>query len=452
MLIKKIVVLFIFVVIIAPIITVNASEVKIITKNNVLNINTNNYPNIINMINLVNKTNITKDLEGLVEIGPRYTGSKNCDKAAEYIYNELKKTELYTYIDEWKYIRYKGKNVVSIKNGTDPSSDKVFLIFSHYDTITFPYNSTTYSQGANCGGSGIAVMLEVAEVLSRYSFNHTLKFIAFSGEHVGTYGSQDYARKAYFKNENIYAAINLDALGEANSKKEGNFIKASFQERSRFLFNLTKEISKKYKQNINLDAIFDLDMPCDHYSFYKYGFDGIMFKQYAPMHNVDTPKDTIDKINFTYLTKVTKLAVALGSELASRPIDLQIRIVTPYEDYIYLFNKPLLKLPNFNLDRTNYDGATILFGMSFVTVKITSNEEIEKISFCIDDILYTLYNTIKTKWKIKGFISPLIGRHKIGTYVFTKSGKIAYDEMDVYLFILNCSYPLINPFWQKWLA
>ena len=407
--------------------------------------------NIIEAINKVNKSNVTKYLKELVNIGPRYTGSKNCKKAAKYIYEKLKDIGLYTYIQKWNYIRNRGENVIAVINGTDLSSDKVIIIFSHYDTITFPsLFPENHSQGANCGGSGIAILLAAAEVFSQYSFNHTIKFIAFSGEHVGCYGSLDYARKAYFKNENIYCAIMLDALGEANSLIDGKLVKISFQDRSTFLYNFTKDLCKRYKEHIDLDVRFNLDLPCNHYSFYKYGFDAIKFEQYASMENVDSPDDTIDKINFSYLTKMTKFITALGFELGLKPIDLQVRIITPLEDYIYFMGFPILKLPNFNFERTNYDGATIIFGSCKVKVNITSSDEIEKIVYSIDGLLHSANRENKTTWKIHGFLSPIIGKHKIRVYVFTKTGKIAFDEMDAYFLIFRFIYPIINPFWQKW--
>jgi hypothetical protein len=409
-------------------------------------------PNIVDMINQINKSLVSGYLTDLVDIGPRFTGSNNCKKAANYIFDEFEDMGLDTYIDNWKYLRYKSQNIIATLNGTDPSSDAVFIVFSHYDTITFPsFLPKNHSLGANCGGSGIAVLLAVAKIMSKYSFNHTVRFIAFSGEHEGCFGSNNYARNAYFENENIIGVFNLDALGEANSERDGNIVNVAFQQRSEWFFDSIQTIKGKYECYLNLTLWPDVDLPCDHASFYHYGFDGLMFQQFASMEHVDSPEDTIDKINFTYLTKISKLVVALTSELASKPIDLQIRIISPYEDYVYLLNKPLLKLPDFNLDRLKYDGATICIGSCLVKVNVTSIEELEKIAFSIDGIKCpTPSSNVETEWRIQGFLSPLIGWHTLGVFAYTKSGKIAYDEMDIFIITSRFFYKVITPFWQKW--
>ena len=51
-------------------------------------------------------------------------------------------------------------------------------------------------------------------------------------------------------------------------------------------------------------------------------------------------EDTIEKINYNYLVKVIKLILATAIKIANKPIDVQVRIVTPYEGYIYLFDIP----------------------------------------------------------------------------------------------------------------
>jgi len=59
------------------------------------------------------------------------------------------------------------------------------------------YDCTSGSLGADDDGSGVAAVLASASIMSHYAFNHTIRFIAFSGEEVGTYGSFTYAKEAY---------------------------------------------------------------------------------------------------------------------------------------------------------------------------------------------------------------------------------------------------------------
>ena len=44
------------------------------------------------------------------------------------------------------------------------------------------------------------------------------------------------------------------------------------------------------------------------------------------------------------------------------------------------------------------------------------------------------------EWKIQRpvwSILPLIGKHKISVYVWTTDGKVAYDEMDIFIISLS---------------
>jgi hypothetical protein len=182
--------------------------------------------------------------------------------------------------------------------------------------------------------------------------------------------------------------------------------------------------------------------PCDHQAFLEFGYDAVQYVQLNrgdyPLHS---PEDSMDKINFPYLTNVTKLILAITGELANRPIDIQIRIITPYEGYLYLMDFPLIQLPGFNrMSRLGLRGMTYITGKTIVRVNITTNSEIESVFFCIDGFS-NFYGECKEppyEWEIQRSIwrsLPLIGKHTIGVYVWTKDKKVAYDEMDIFSII-----------------
>jgi len=390
-------------------------------------IKTNDQINISNMIDQVNESILLYYLEGLVEIGPRYTGSDNCKEAAEYINNEFKKMGLYSFIQPWSYFRRKCQNVVATINGTDQSSDAVFILCAHYDT-------TSNSPGANDDGSGIAAMMTIAKIFSESSFNHTIKFIAFSGEEVGLFGSHYYASKAYEKDENIIAVLNLDTIGYAYTENDGDIFRLWLPERSEWLLDFVKNICEKYKDYFNFKIQPVPTFGCDHGSFIDYGFDGVLFGQYANLDGMHTPDDTIVKINFTYLEKITKCVLVTLYELSIKEIDLQIRILNPREGYFHFFNKKMVSLPQYNLWRIKYNGLTFILGRTTAKVEVNTDEEVESIVFVIDGVSIpsTVYSN-KTEWSINGFTRPLVGRHTLGVYAYTTSGKMAYDEMDLFI-------------------
>ena len=155
---------------------------------------------IIEMINQVDESLVFYYLDNLLRFAPRYTGTIECTLAGQYIYEEFEEMGLDVEFHEWKCGGYHSRDIVATLNGNDPTSDAVFIINAHYDTIPT-------SPGANDDGSGVAAVLAAAKVMSQYSFNHTIRFIAHSGEEVGTYGSFTYAREAYYKGDNIVAVL-----------------------------------------------------------------------------------------------------------------------------------------------------------------------------------------------------------------------------------------------------
>jgi hypothetical protein len=441
--IKKIIIFGVVILFLIPFNT-SATTQNVINNQEQTNFNDINTLNIVDLLNQINEDLLKKYLTELVNIGPRPTGSENCDIAAQYIYNKFEKMSNSLDVEylEWKersrafkpiphYRRLEGRNVIATLNGTDKKSNAIFIICAHYDT-------TENSPGANDDGSGVASMLAIASIFSQYSFNHTIRFIAFSGEEVGTCGSHAYAKKAYAAGENIRGVLNLETFGYTSAGGKELFILKTA--RTEWISQFSQEITDKYYQYINLNLISIGNRPCDHQAFLDYGYDAVQYVQLNrddyPIH---TPEDSLDKINYSYLVNVTRLIFAITAELANNPIDLQIRIIKPYENYFYLINIPIIKLPGVNFFDTEFRGMTYIYGKTIVKVNITSKSEIKSVFFCIDDISEYSGECKEPsyEWEIertKGWRKyPLKGKHTIGVYVWTIDGKVAYDEMDIFV-------------------
>jgi hypothetical protein len=385
-------------------------------------------PDLIHMIEEVNYQLLFGYLEKIVSFGIRHVGSRNCRNAAEYVNEEFKDLGLDSYIDEWKYPKYKCQNVVATHNGSDQNSDAIIVLTAHLDTIG-------ESVGANDDGSGVAALLTIANITSNYQFSHTIKFVIVSGHEVGTYGSFDYAKKACNRNENIIANINVDMMANTTC---GHLVEAFTPMRSHWLYYFSNEINQKYDDLIDLRVQLTAHYPVDSQSFVDYGYDGISFVQPNVFdYPIHTPEDTMDKIVYPYFENVTKLITAITAELANKPIDVQVRFETPKEGYLYLFNIPLFKLPGFNLFKTRVRGMTYLIGRSIAKVNITTSEEVISVIYSIDDNTNYVFIFTEPPYDFKiqkplGSIFRLKGKHKLGVHVNTLSGKTAYDEMDFY--------------------
>ena len=438
----------ILILVIPTVSAVNFSKTDDISPKKLLS-NLDSSADIVNLITQVNESLVKNYLKNLTEIGPRYTGSENCKKAAQYIYNEFEKMGLDVYFDNWRYIRFKSQNVVATLNGTDPSSDAVFIICAHYDTITYPLYlpKKNYSVGADDDGSGVAGILAIASILCKYHFNHTIRFIAVSGEEVGNYGAYTYAKRAYERDENIVAVFDIDMIGYANTTKGGKTLKVFETPRTEWISSFSNNVSQKYKEYIDLIIKTCPNFPTDSQAFLDFGYDAVMYYESDDYPFTHTANDKIDNINFTYFVKTTKFLLAVTAELANKPIDVQVHIVTPCEGCFYLFDHKIFRLPGFNLWRTDLRGMTYIIGRNNkIRVNISTNDEIEDVYFYIDDDGIMLRDKKSPyECEIENFCKPTIGKHTISVKVTTASGKVAYDEMDIYIVNFSCFFFGIFP-------
>ena len=106
-------------------------------------------------------------------------------------------------------------NVYAVLRGSNPEdAERIVLVTGHYDSRNSdPLNTTDAAPGANDDGSGIAVSLECARVLSKLKFPTTMIFVTVTGEEEGLYGSKHLAQMAHDKGWKIEAVLNNDIVG-----------------------------------------------------------------------------------------------------------------------------------------------------------------------------------------------------------------------------------------------
>ncbi len=389
-------------------------------------------PSIIQMINQVNESLLFSYLNNLTAFGPRYTGSENCTKASQYIYDEFKAIGLSVEFHDWKFDTYTSRNVVATLPGTNHSSNATFLISGHYDTV-LP------SPGADDDGSGAAAVLAIANIMSKYTFNYTIRFIAFSGEEVGSYGSFSYARDAYRSGDNIIASFDVDMIGYANTTEGGSFVRFSYPERSQWVSETSITISNTYHAftNFSIEALPNY-IGSDHQAFIDYGYDAVWIAHPDGYPWGHSQNDTIEHINWTYYVKATKLLIAVLGEFASTPITLQVIITAPMEGYFYLSDKPLFHLDLGKAWYKGLRGTTVLFGKTTARVNVVSDNQIKYVIFCIDgNFQFTWPSSPPYECPLEGIHYPFIGKHTLKVYAYTTTGEIATDEMDIHIYQLS---------------
>lgn len=140
-------------------------------------------------------------------IGQRVAGTEGESDARAYIHKQFKRLGFKTTIQDFTFssdgAEYDSANVIAVKPG---KSSKTVIVGGHYDSVGV-------GRGADDSASGVAVILETAEVLKKMNTPYTIKFVAFGAEEAGLEGSAYYVSQMSAKDiKNTVAMINLDSL------------------------------------------------------------------------------------------------------------------------------------------------------------------------------------------------------------------------------------------------
>jgi len=277
-----------------------------IFQNNVILESTNDF--IIDVIEQMNESMYLGYLANITAFGPRVTGTSACQEAGDYIYDEFESMDLEVRFHNWSYSGYSDRNIEATLFGTNETSDSIYIICGHYDTVV-------NCPGADDDASGVATILSAAYILRQYAFYHTIRFVAFSGEEQWMLGSHEYAREAYENGDNIIVVLNVDMIGFAITSTHGNKIKIYKNDASKWISDLTINVSQEYYDYILLEVVPLGEAPSDQWYFWEYGYDGVFYHENEFNYYYHTPQDTIENMNITYATKCSKLIIASLAKL-----------------------------------------------------------------------------------------------------------------------------------------
>ncbi|MBS3778362.1 MAG: Zn-dependent exopeptidase M28 [Candidatus Thermoplasmatota archaeon] len=386
------------------------------------------------LIAKINQSKIKQYHAQLMSFGSRYTGSQNCRRAGDWIYSEFSSMDLQVRFHDWQYAGFSSRNIVATLPGTQQNSSVEYLLTAHYDC-------TPNSLGANDDGSGIAAILSIANVLQQTSFPYTIRFIAFSGEEVGTYGSYSYTREAYENQDNIRAVINPDMIGYADTVDGGKRLRFFYPKRSKWIATFAQKIVNKYDTMIDMkiDALPNY-VGSDHQPFVDYGYDGVWVAHQDGYQWANTPEDTPEHLNFTYLTKATKTLLVVIAELAIDSVPVSIQLIEPLQGYFYVKNNPLFRLDFGEQWYLGLRGKTIMLGSPKAKAFVEHTDPIKYVIFCVDNNFLFWDSNPPYEWNIQGKHVPIIGKHTIQAYAYTTTGHVAMDEMDIIGFSTQYQY------------
>jgi Zn-dependent M28 family amino/carboxypeptidase len=248
-------------------------------------------------------------------------------------------------------------NVYAVLRGSDPArANRIVLVTGHYDSRNSDtFNGTDPAPGANDDGSGTAVSLECARVLSKYKFPATIIFLTVAGEEQGLNGSKHFAQMAKQQGWKIEAALNNDIVGGDRNPGQDPSVVRVFSEGipnaatdaeikrlrslggesdspSRDLARYVAEVGRTYDAGVKPLLIFRLDRFLrggDHLSFNQQGFAAVRFTEFSEdfhhQHQNVRAENGIEYgdlpkyVNYDFVAHVASLNAATLASLASAP-------------------------------------------------------------------------------------------------------------------------------------
>jgi Zn-dependent M28 family amino/carboxypeptidase len=252
------------------------------------------------------------------------------------------------------------KNVVATLSGTDPNDNRVLLVSGHLDSrASDVMDSVIAAPGANDDASGVAVVLELARVMSKRRLPCTIIFMAVQGEEQGLLGARHMAGKMKEKGINLIAMLNNDIVGNSLASETGdknnktvrifsemipaletdaqtqarNALKSENDSPSRQLARYIKEVSEPYLQgkftatlNMRPDRFL---RGGDHTPFCQLGFTAIRFCEFnenfnRQHQNIRTENgvdygDLPEHVDYAYAANVARMNLITLASLAKAP-------------------------------------------------------------------------------------------------------------------------------------
>jgi hypothetical protein len=275
------------------------------------------------------------------EMAGRGLGSRELERAADYIAEQFRQAGLQGGVDHGRYrqtwtVDIDGlgsgvalTNVIGVRPGTNPAyRGQCVVLGAHYDHLGRGWpdvragNAGQIHPGADDNASGVAVLLELARVLHDWQPERTVIWVAFTGEEAGKLGSQYYLRHADEHGDaakDVIGMLNLDAVGRLGDQPLMILGTASAREWVHIFQGAG------YVTGVTVRAVADDLGSSDQARFIEQGIPAVQVFSgaHADYHR---PSDTVDKIDADGLVKVAAVVKEALEYLASRPDRLNVTL------------------------------------------------------------------------------------------------------------------------------
>ncbi len=234
------------------------------------------------------------------------------------------------------------ENVIAYFEGADPDlKDEAVVLMAHYDHVGIgaPDDSGDgLYNGADDNGSGTTALMAIANALNEaknqgYQTKRSVLFLHVSGEENGLLGSRYYSDHPVIPIEKTVTNFNADMIGRSDPENiqkgdtdyvyliGGEIISSELDSlvQSANSLSVNMRLDRKYNDLQDSNQFYRRS---DHWNFGRFGVPFVFF--FTGVHeDYHRPSDTIDKINFEKLSRVSQLIYTSTIKVANydgRPV------------------------------------------------------------------------------------------------------------------------------------
>lgn len=293
---------------------------------------------ILSNISIDRLREFVKKTEGLRHGWENYN---SLEEKANYVEDTLRSFSLSLDNQEVSFNGRDYRNITATKEGIDNENDWI-LLGAHYD-------AAWGSPGADDNASGVAVLLEAANIISKLKLNKTVQFSAFTLEEPQPQtihfliGSDLFAKESKRLKRRYEAVFILESVGYTDNEegsqvtplfvripvpKKGNFLGVIANRKSEGIMKDFCSASAQYVPELSVvpykvpfnGRIIPETRFSDHASFWDQGYPALMLTDTAMFRNphYHTSHDRYETLDFDFMLNVTRAVVSVILRLARK--------------------------------------------------------------------------------------------------------------------------------------
>jgi hypothetical protein len=276
------------------------------------------------IVNYITEDSVLGTIRRLQDFYTRYSNTDSCRASVNWALNRMTAYNCDTAYGHVYRSSY-APNAVGVKWG-QVNPRRIYIVCSHIDNTS--NQQPNHCPGADDNGSGTSVVLEACRAFASYDFDYTVKFVAFTGEEQGLFGSDSFSNQAYRRHDTILGVLNFDMISYGRTGYDGIVINGrSNSPNCSSLVNLFCAYADTYTNLTYTKYYYNgggSGYGSDHYYFWERGYRALWGEENDFTPKYHTIGDTIGPLNYVncgcnnipQCTEGVKAAVATIAKLA----------------------------------------------------------------------------------------------------------------------------------------